>query len=120
VAGYGKLFALARRLEKQRESFTRDIHICLTPCASAARPGEAAVYFDEGLHPALRVKAAETEQSISGFVNGPVRQNLPEDPEDLAATCTAGPLIRPVGLTPCASVAGPGRQMPALCYSLAA
>ncbi len=45
----------------------------------------ATVYFDEGLHKALRVKAAETDQSISDLVNSAVRQNLLEDAEDLAA-----------------------------------
>jgi plasmid stability protein len=45
----------------------------------------ATVYFDEGLHQALRVKAAETDQSISDLVNTAVRQNLLEDAEDLAA-----------------------------------
>lgn len=45
----------------------------------------ATVYFDEGLHKALRVKAAETDQSISDLVNTAVRQNLLEDAEDLAA-----------------------------------
>jgi plasmid stability protein len=45
----------------------------------------ATVYFDEGLHQALRVKAAETDQSISDLVNAAVRQNLLEDAEDLAA-----------------------------------
>ena len=45
----------------------------------------ATVYFDESLHKALRVKAAETDQSISDLVNTAVRQNLLEDAEDLAA-----------------------------------
>ncbi|MEO8479993.1 MAG: CopG family transcriptional regulator [Gemmatimonadota bacterium] len=45
----------------------------------------ATVYFDEGIHKALRVKAAETHQSISELVNSAVRQNLLEDAEDLAA-----------------------------------
>ena len=45
----------------------------------------ATVYFDEGLHKALRVKAAETDQSISDLVNTAVRQHLLEDAEDLAA-----------------------------------
>ena len=38
-----------------------------------------------GVHKALRVKAAETDQSISDLVNSAVRQNLLEDAEDLAA-----------------------------------
>jgi plasmid stability protein len=45
----------------------------------------ATVYFDEGIHKALRIKAAETDQSISDLVNTAVRQNLLEDAEDLAA-----------------------------------
>ncbi|HET9065521.1 MAG TPA: hypothetical protein VFN22_06870 [Gemmatimonadales bacterium] len=45
----------------------------------------ATVYFDERVHQALRVKAAETDQSISELVNSAVRQNLLEDGEDLAA-----------------------------------
>lgn len=45
----------------------------------------ATVYFDAGLHKALRVKAAETEQSVSGLVNAAVRLSLAEDAEDLAA-----------------------------------
>ena len=45
----------------------------------------ATVYLDSELHRALRVKAAETEKSISDLVNDAVRQNLAEDAEDLAA-----------------------------------
>jgi plasmid stability protein len=45
----------------------------------------ATVYLDADLHRALRVKAAETDQSISDLVNDAVRQNLAEDAEDLAA-----------------------------------
>ena len=45
----------------------------------------ATVYFDEGLHKALRVKAAETDQSISELVNEAVRSSLREDASDLAA-----------------------------------
>ncbi len=49
---------------------------------SSAR--RATVYLDPELHRALRVKAAETEQSISDLVNTAVRQALSEDAEDLA------------------------------------
>ena len=42
------------------------------------------VYLDPELHRALRVKAAETDQSISDLVNSAVRQTLTEDAEDLA------------------------------------
>jgi hypothetical protein len=45
----------------------------------------ATVYFDESLHKALRLKAAETDQSISDLVNAAVRANLREDGEDLAS-----------------------------------
>ena len=45
----------------------------------------ATVYFDSGLHRALRIKAAETERSLSELVNAAVRQSLAEDAEDLAA-----------------------------------
>jgi hypothetical protein len=45
----------------------------------------ATVYLDPDLHRALRVKAAQTDQSISDLVNNAVRQNLAEDAEDLAA-----------------------------------
>jgi hypothetical protein len=45
----------------------------------------ATVYFDPDLHRALRVKAAETEQSLSDLVNQAVKSALGEDAEDLAA-----------------------------------
>ena len=45
----------------------------------------ATVYLDADLHRALRVKAAETDKSISDLVNAAVRLNLAEDAEDLAA-----------------------------------
>ena len=45
----------------------------------------ATVYFDASLHKALRLKAAQTEQSVSGLVNAAVRRSLAEDAEDLAA-----------------------------------
>ena len=48
-------------------------------------PKRATIYFDPGLHEALRLKAAETEQSLSELVNAAVRQALIEDGEDLAA-----------------------------------
>jgi hypothetical protein len=48
-------------------------------------PKRATVYFDESLHKALRLKAAETDQSISDLVNTAVRTTLHEDAEDLAA-----------------------------------
>lgn len=45
----------------------------------------ATIYLDPDLHRALRVKAAETDKSISELVNDAIRQNLAEDAEDLAA-----------------------------------
>lgn len=43
------------------------------------------VYFDSELHRALRLKAAETDRSISDLVNEAVKLTLAEDAEDLAA-----------------------------------
>gem|GEM_PF-61592 len=43
------------------------------------------IYFDPELHKALRIKAVQTERSISDLVNDAVRQALREDQEDLAA-----------------------------------
>ncbi len=43
------------------------------------------IYFDSRLHKALRLKAAETDRSISELVNDAVRQSLAEDLEDIAA-----------------------------------
>jgi predicted transcriptional regulator len=43
------------------------------------------IYLDPDLHRALRIKAAETDRSISDIVEEAVRQNLAEDAEDLAA-----------------------------------
>jgi plasmid stability protein len=45
----------------------------------------ATVYLDSHLHRALRVKAAQTERSLSDLINEAVRQSLSEDAEDLAA-----------------------------------
>jgi hypothetical protein len=45
----------------------------------------ATIYFDADLHRALRVKAAETERSVSELVNQAVKLSLAEDAEDLAA-----------------------------------
>jgi hypothetical protein len=44
----------------------------------------ATVYFDPSLHRALRVKALETDQSLSLLVNAAVRATLAEDADDLA------------------------------------
>lgn len=45
----------------------------------------ATVYFDLDLHRALRVKAVETDRSVSDLVNEAVKLSLAEDAEDLAA-----------------------------------
>lgn len=45
----------------------------------------ATVYFDAEIHRALRLKAAETERSLSDLINDAVRASLAEDAEDLAA-----------------------------------
>jgi hypothetical protein len=43
------------------------------------------IHFDEDLHRALQLKAAEADVSISTLVNDAVRQSLLEDSEDLSA-----------------------------------
>ncbi len=45
----------------------------------------ATVYFDSDLHRALRIKAVETDRSVSDLVNEAVKLSLAEDAEDLAA-----------------------------------
>jgi hypothetical protein len=45
----------------------------------------ATIYFDPDLHRALRLKAAETDQSVSDLVNKAVKLSLAGDVEDLAA-----------------------------------
>ena len=48
-------------------------------------PKRATVYFDPEIHRALRLKAAETDRSVSDLVNEAVQLSLAEDAEDLAA-----------------------------------
>ncbi|MDP8214988.1 MAG: hypothetical protein RAO92_10335 [Candidatus Euphemobacter frigidus] len=43
----------------------------------------ATVYLDPVLHKALRIKSAETSQSMSKMINKAVQQALAEDAEDL-------------------------------------
>lgn len=43
------------------------------------------VYFSPELHRALRIKAADTQRTVSDLVNDAVRMALREDQEDLAA-----------------------------------
>jgi len=45
----------------------------------------ATIYFDENLHKALKIKAAECESSLSELVNDAVKGLLLEDAEDLQA-----------------------------------
>jgi hypothetical protein len=49
------------------------------------RPKRTTVYFEPQLRRALRLKAVETERSLSDLTNAAVRQSLMEDAEDLAA-----------------------------------
>jgi len=51
----------------------------------ATKSKRTTVYFDPALHRALRLKAAETDQSLSDLVNAAVRETLAEDSEDLEA-----------------------------------
>lgn len=53
--------------------------------AMSANPKRATVYFDSELHRALRLKAAETDRSLSDLVNEAVEISLAEDAEDLEA-----------------------------------
>ena len=48
-------------------------------------PKRATIYFEPGLHKALRLKAAHSEKSISDLVNVAVRRSLAEDAQDLQA-----------------------------------
>lgn len=50
-----------------------------------AKVKRATVYLDSTLHRALRVKAAETDKSVSELVNAAVQRSLSEDAADLAA-----------------------------------
>ncbi|HUT22887.1 MAG TPA: CopG family transcriptional regulator, partial [Sumerlaeia bacterium] len=43
------------------------------------------IYFKAGLHRALRIKAADTQRSMSDLVNDAVQMALREDEEDLSA-----------------------------------
>ena len=50
-----------------------------------SEPRRSTVYLDSELHRALRMKAAETDRSLSDLVNSAVRLSLLEDAEDLTA-----------------------------------
>lgn len=44
---------------------------------------KATLYLDESIHKALRLKSAETRQSMSDLVNDALRASLLEDLDDL-------------------------------------
>ncbi len=44
----------------------------------------ATIYLDSQIHKALRLKAAETDRSISELVNEAVKSSLAKDADDLA------------------------------------
>ena len=60
------------------------------------------IYFKPGLHRALRIKAADTQRSVSDLVNDAVQMALREDEEDLSVfdesakepTVTYGALLK--------------------------
>jgi hypothetical protein len=56
---------------------------CRYPASMDASSKRATVYFDAAVHRALRVKAAETDRSVSELVNEAVRASLSEDADDL-------------------------------------
>jgi hypothetical protein len=51
----------------------------------SAAPKRSTIYLDPAVHRVLRLKAAETDRSISELVNEAVKASLAEDAEDLAA-----------------------------------
>jgi hypothetical protein len=53
--------------------------------AMSAAPKRSTVYLEPAVHRVLRLKAAETDRSISELVNEAVKLSLAEDAEDLAA-----------------------------------
>jgi hypothetical protein len=48
-------------------------------------PKKSTIYFDPQIHKALRMKAAETDSSVSDIVNEAIRVVFAEDAEDIAA-----------------------------------
>ena len=50
-----------------------------------AKTKRATVYFEPAIHRALRLKAAETDRSLSDLIDEAVRLTLVEDADDLAA-----------------------------------
>ena len=51
----------------------------------SAASKRSTVYLEPAVHRVLRLKAAETDRSISELVNEAVKASLAEDAEDLAA-----------------------------------
>lgn len=45
----------------------------------------ATIYFEDDLHKALKLKAAEATSSVSDLVNQAIRESLSEDLDDLQA-----------------------------------
>ena len=50
-----------------------------------AQAKRVTVYFDPEIHRALRIKAAETDTSVSDLVSEAVKASLADDAEDLGA-----------------------------------
>jgi plasmid stability protein len=48
------------------------------------KPRRTTVYLESDLHKALKIKAAETDRSVSDLVSAAVRRSLLEDADDLA------------------------------------
>jgi len=51
----------------------------------AVKSKRSTVYIQEDLHKALRLKAAETDSSMSDIINDALRASLEEDAADLGA-----------------------------------
>jgi hypothetical protein len=51
----------------------------------SATQKRATLYLDPAVHRALRLKAVETDRTLSDLVNEALRLSLAEDAEDLAA-----------------------------------
>lgn len=56
-----------------------------------AKRKRATVYFEPQVHRALRLKAAELDETISTLVNEAVKANLAEDAEDLEVMAVREP-----------------------------
>jgi len=56
-----------------------------TRCFMPATSKRATLYFDPKLYQALRLKAVESEKSVSALVSEALRGYLSEDAEDLSA-----------------------------------